>query len=152
MTNPHFPLPSFSIINGEIPSRPNGVRPDIDPFPRLGNIFDPVVTNSLTPAPESLDDVARYGRYYHPASSHYPNKSGAVNCDYCGKSNLIVCIGYKTKDLCLTCTDKILDRNRQPTFDFPRPPNPPYPPNPLNPPNPHPVFFPSNLNPHDYFN
>jgi hypothetical protein len=60
---------------------------------------------SLTP--EQIKEVATYGFYYNPSASHYnsvsSNTTNTVNCDCCGKKNILACIGYGEHDLCLLC-------------------------------------------------
>jgi len=149
--------PTFGIIDGEIPARPSffgGTNRigGFGGFSGFGGVNDPPsISSSFIGTPEFLDDVAQFGRYYYPASSHYPEKIDAiVHCDQCGKNNLVACIGYRSKDLCLTCTDKILDRKNNQTFDLPKPHNPHNPPYPPLFPQPRiipPEIFPPNPNP-----
>lgn len=62
-----------------------------------------------TPTTKQLEDVARHGTYFNPASDHYKNPD-VILCDKCHKSNLQVCIGYQDMDLCLDCVKSILDQ------------------------------------------
>lgn len=81
-----------------------------------------------------LHQVATYGTLYRPATAHYPHKSNCiVNCDNCNRQNLLACIGYNDKDLCLRCADDMIDRNRpSPPISFPPVPFPqPYYPPPV---------------------
>ena len=59
--------------------------------------------------------VLSKGTLFAPAIKHYPHKVNVnVQCDYCGKSNLDISIGYdygnKEYDLCLKCAS-VLDNN-----------------------------------------
>lgn len=57
-----------------------------------------------------LKQVATKGKYYCPASKHYPNIPNCiVKCDRCNKQSLNVCIGYNDKDLCMKCVAMITD-------------------------------------------
>ena len=57
--------------------------------------------------------VLKNGKLYIPATNHYPMKNGVnVVCDYCGKNNLTICIGYNTVnnnglDLCMMCVEEL---------------------------------------------
>lgn len=51
-------------------------------------------------------EVFESGTYYNPANKHYDYK-GSVNCDRCKKTNIKICIGYKTYDLCFNCVQDI---------------------------------------------
>ena len=47
-----------------------------------------------------------YGKYYNPAWIHYGRQTNVV-CDRCKTSNLKVCIGYKSYDLCMMCVHEL---------------------------------------------
>jgi hypothetical protein len=50
--------------------------------------------------------ILDFGKLYNPAWMHY--KQGAVVvCDFCGRDHLVMAIGYKEHDLCLSCADMI---------------------------------------------
>ena len=64
-----------------------------------------------------LERVAKEGKYYYPASSHYQPNS-VVICDRCQSRGLIACIGLDIKpdefnpeikqlDLCLECANEL---------------------------------------------
>jgi hypothetical protein len=46
--------------------------------------------------------VYKYGTYYNPAWKHYGSETNVV-CDRCKSSNLSVCIGHGSLDLCMMC-------------------------------------------------
>jgi hypothetical protein len=74
----------------------------------------------------SLIEVAEHGRLYKPATSHYPTKPNiTVKCDHCDRENLVACIGYNDRDLCLTCADDIMEKylktKIQPPVQLPNP-------------------------------
>jgi hypothetical protein len=54
-----------------------------------------------------FENIVKLGVYYYPANKHYAGNQISVVCDRCNKSNLVSCIGYKDKDLCLSCADMI---------------------------------------------
>ena len=58
---------------------------------------------------EKTIQVFRNGIYYSPASKHYNNGNAdlSVVCDRCKKTNLDICIGYETYDICLQCIQEI---------------------------------------------
>lgn len=64
----------------------------------------------------TLIQIAKHGQYYCPAHKHY-NKIVTVECDRCGLKPLKACIGYGDKDLCLTCTNKLIEGSEQTTFN-----------------------------------
>ncbi len=60
---------------------------------------------SRPPARSSAEEVMRaftLGTYYNPAKKHY-GRDVSVVCDRCSKSDLRVCIGTDTTDICLAC-------------------------------------------------
>ena len=63
---------------------------------------------------ETTIKIFKNGTYYNPASSHY-NTDTSVICDRCKRTNLDMCIGYDTYDLCLQCIQDIsLQLKKQP--------------------------------------
>lgn len=67
--------------------------------------------------PESvLKNIVTRGKYYYPASSHYP-KAYPVICDRCNKTNLSACIGYESYDLCMHCVEKVIKNIEVPDDD-----------------------------------
>jgi hypothetical protein len=63
----------------------------------------------------NFENIAKLGKYYFPASSHYNNENAIVTCDRCKRTNLSASFGLDGEDLCLTCVDdltKILDDNK----------------------------------------
>lgn len=67
----------------------------------------------------SFADIVKYGKFYNPASLHYGNNT-SVMCDRCKRKRLNACIGYMNEDLCLECTEYIV--NKQAETDANRPP------------------------------
>jgi hypothetical protein len=55
---------------------------------------------------EEALNVLKNGIYYYPASKHY-GRQISVFCDFCGKTQLKVSIGYTDKDLCTTCVETL---------------------------------------------
>ena len=54
--------------------------------------------------------IARTGEYFFPASAAYPHMPEAVvNCDRCYKANLKACIHLGDRDLCLSCTEEVVN-------------------------------------------
>ena len=66
---------------------------------------------SFSENPIFLDTVI-HGKFFFPAWKHYGNPSTDVRCDRCFKTNLVCCIGYGDKDLCLDCTEIICNKNK----------------------------------------
>src|ERR1700740_1607006 len=67
---------------------------------------------------QDLIQIYKCGHFFYPAVDHYANSS-SVSCDRCKKDNLISCIGYKDRDLCLQCCADIernLSMNNNPTI------------------------------------
>lgn len=58
--------------------------------------------------PEILFNISKSGIYYNPASSHYGIGTTNVICDRCRRSQLDVCIGWKTYDMCLKCISEVV--------------------------------------------
>lgn len=56
---------------------------------------------------ETTINIVKNGTYYCPASKHYNNQSLNVVCDRCRKTNLDMCIGLDTYDLCLSCVQDV---------------------------------------------
>lgn len=50
--------------------------------------------------------VYKYGTYYNPAWKHYGGETNVV-CDRCKSSNLSVCIGHGSLDLCMICINEM---------------------------------------------
>jgi hypothetical protein len=55
-------------------------------------------------------NIITLGKLYYPASSHY-NDCERITCDRCNNTNLLICIGYKDRDLCLRCAEEVADKN-----------------------------------------
>lgn len=66
---------------------------------------------------EKAHQVIENGIFYYPAYEHYGNNEGNIICNFCSKSNLKCCIGYKDYDLCLKCSETIV--NKQPNTELP---------------------------------
>lgn len=67
-------------------------------------------TFPFVPATDYLNDletVAKKGMYYNPAYLHYGDANTNVCCDSCHRTQLIACIGYMRRDLCLPCAERI---------------------------------------------
>lgn len=68
-------------------------------------------SNSNSDNGQNILEAFYNGQLYHPSVTHYPNIGNpnevVVQCDKCGLSNLNVCIGYKSVDLCLDCYEVI---------------------------------------------
>lgn len=65
---------------------------------------------------DPLMRVALNGTYYRPAGLHYSQRnphSHTVICDLCGLRGLLACIGLESSDLCMQCTQNLLDRHEQ---------------------------------------
>ena len=57
---------------------------------------------------EKTLQIFKNGIYYCPASKHYSsNESINIVCDRCKRTNIDICIGYETYDLCLQCIQEI---------------------------------------------
>jgi len=68
--------------------------------------------------------IIKEGKFYCPAISHYGKnlEVNNVNCDYCGKSQLPVFVGYSKYDFCMTCVNELTYANK--TFtSLPNPDN-----------------------------
>jgi hypothetical protein len=48
-------------------------------------------------------NIMRKGKVYLPASSHYINPHAVVICDNCNQTNLGMCVGWGSQDLCMEC-------------------------------------------------
>ncbi len=66
------------------------------------------------------DSLAKNGKYYSPAHTHYLNEGQMnnnnkpnISCDRCSKEHLIECVGFDKIDLCLECVEQIA-----PTLNF----------------------------------
>ena len=58
--------------------------------------------------------IAQKGILYRPASTHYSNTTNPiVDCDNCGRSNLVACIGLEKYDLCLCCAENFLNKRNE---------------------------------------
>ena len=57
---------------------------------------------------KKYNNVIKYGKFYYPAISHYPNSLN-IQCDRCYKNDLQSCIGYEDIDLCLKCVDLLIN-------------------------------------------
>ena len=55
---------------------------------------------------ETFMQIYKFGTYYNPAGNHYGRRTSVI-CDRCKRSNLNVCIGWLTYDLCLRCVQEI---------------------------------------------
>ena len=56
---------------------------------------------------ETFMQIYKLGTYYNPATNHYGRTDTSVVCDRCKRTNLNVCIGWLTYDLCLKCVQDI---------------------------------------------
>jgi hypothetical protein len=57
-----------------------------------------------------LQRIVTLGKFYSPATDHYPLvANAAVTCDKCKRTNLSCCIGYAAQDLCLSCAQAVVD-------------------------------------------
>lgn len=61
-----------------------------------------------------LNNVFKFGVYYNPAWQHY-NAPTNVVCDRCKRTNLPVCLGYDSLDLCMLCVHEMSKIKSQPT-------------------------------------
>lgn len=52
---------------------------------------------------ETIRKLLTLGTFYCPASKHYGNNTPNVLCDRCRRQNLVCCIGFESKDLCMKC-------------------------------------------------
>lgn len=57
----------------------------------------------------NLADIYKHGTYYNPAWRHYGEHVNVI-CDRCQRQNLLVCIGFRENDLCLTCVEQLANR------------------------------------------
>lgn len=76
---------------------------------------------------ERILQIARTGEYFFPASAAYPHiPEAVVNCDRCNKANLKACIHLGDRDLCLSCTEEVVNISdtilRPRHVETPRPP------------------------------
>lgn len=55
---------------------------------------------------QALQRIIRNGKYYYPATSHYPNAT-EVFCDSCNRGKLRAAIGWDSQDLCLSCAARV---------------------------------------------
>jgi hypothetical protein len=65
---------------------------------------------------DPLTRVALNGTYYRPAGLHYSQRTPyahIVICDLCGLRGITACIGLESSDLCMHCTQNLLDRHEQ---------------------------------------
>lgn len=56
---------------------------------------------------EKTLQIFKHGVYYSPATKHYNTQNSNVVCDRCHTTNLDICIGYETYDICLSCIQEI---------------------------------------------
>lgn len=63
---------------------------------------------------ETMMNIYNYGSYYNPAYRHYGDVTNVV-CDRCRRSNLDICIGWQTYDLCLKCVSDLNDQKTKHT-------------------------------------
>lgn len=64
---------------------------------------------------ETTIKIFKNGTYYNPASSHY-NTGASVICDRCKRTNLDMCIGYESYDLCFQCIQDISLQLKKPMY------------------------------------
>lgn len=67
--------------------------------------------NFIVDTDDEYEQIIKNGTFYYPAWKHYGRIANVV-CDKCLKNNLISCVGYVNKDLCLQCVDFITKRNQ----------------------------------------
>jgi len=71
----------------------------------------------------NFEQIIKNGNFYFPAWTHYNKSDANVTCDRCRRTNLKCCIGYNNYDLCLDCTEDVVQiLNRpikpiQPTYE-----------------------------------
>jgi len=58
---------------------------------------------------EAFEVIIR-GTFFYPAFKHYGIVPKYVSCNLCANPNIISCIGYQNYDICLSCTDSLLNR------------------------------------------
>ena len=63
--------------------------------------------NNLPPSQETMVKILKNGTYYFPATKHYNNNATSVMCDRCRRTDLDMCIGLDSYDLCLPCIQDI---------------------------------------------
>jgi hypothetical protein len=56
----------------------------------------------------NFEQIIKNGNFYFPAWTHYNKSDANVTCDRCRRTNLKCCIGYSEYDLCLDCTEDIV--------------------------------------------
>jgi len=66
---------------------------------------------------KKYNNVIKYGKFYYPATSHYPNSLN-IQCDRCYKNDLQSCIGYEDIDLCLKCVDLLTNLKNTNQFEI----------------------------------
>lgn len=54
-------------------------------------------------------NIVKHGTYFSPANKHYGG-NGTVVCDRCAKTNLKICIGYGSDDMCLECVSVVSNK------------------------------------------
>lgn len=62
---------------------------------------------------QQLTRVALHGSYFRPAGLHYSDRTPHLHnviCDRCGLHGLIACVGLEQDDLCMHCTQFLLDQ------------------------------------------
>lgn len=63
--------------------------------------------NNLPLSQDMMVKILKNGTYYFPATKHYNNNSTSVLCDRCRRTDLNMCIGLDTYDLCLPCIQDV---------------------------------------------
>lgn len=58
---------------------------------------------------EAFEVISR-GTFFYPAFKHYGITPRYVSCNLCANPNITSCIGYQNYDICLSCTDSLLNR------------------------------------------
>jgi len=56
----------------------------------------------------NFEQIIKNGNFYFPAWTHYNKNDANVTCDRCRRTNLKCCIGYNEYDLCLDCTEDVV--------------------------------------------
>jgi hypothetical protein len=72
----------------------------------------PTTTNpNRYPSASLLKEICEKGTFYYPAYKHYgaENLRTRVICDRCHRDDINACIGYMSYDLCLMCTQKVIN-------------------------------------------
>jgi hypothetical protein len=106
--------PNNPVIKPFEPFKPNVIYEPHNPFaPNKPPTFIPEPVH-FTFVPKDFYDVAAHGLlvrnvYKDPLPMDIDNFCSAVVCNYCHKNNLQVYIHKNYLNLCLTCTEKILD-------------------------------------------